>query len=179
MFDRILDVKENNHIDLFHFFAAYSAYWLSEDNIKEWFMLKWFKGFVKIFTGINTFADNDEIGYDIPKEFRKSFWYTLWWDVLSDISYTHSYLDDKQILIDIYSLNILKQSSHKKNFDIVENFKHLLSSIENKIDWRDNIFYKVLEEMVDLEINKFKNFLMKLFWDMWMGLINKLKVIVR
>lgn len=142
-------------------------------------MLKWFKGFVKIFTGINTFADNDEIGYDIPKEFRKSFWYTLWWDVLSDISYTHSYLDDKQILIDIYSLNILKQSSNKNNFDIVENFKHLLSSIENKIDWRDNIFYKVLEEMVDLEINKFKNFLMKLFWDMWMGLINKLKVIVR
>ncbi len=161
LYKKIYHIKTAYFIDFFHFFAAYSAYNMWKKDKKSSLRLKWFNKVYKNITQVITDAEKNNKGVDLPPELRRAFWYTLGWDVLWDVVFTDMVLDANQIIIDIYALLSLQKSLQEQDFDMHTYMYICLDAIRQKSNYKDNIFYKVVDEMLDIEIHKYRRLCMK------------------
>lgn len=177
VYKKIEDIKKNHFIDLFHFFAWYSAHntWLWKP--KEAIKLKLFKFFYTSVTWIFTKAERDNIWVDLPPELRRAYRYTLGWDTISDVAYVNTVLDAHQILVDIYWLICLKKSIEENDFNMHESINHFFNNIKNKADYKNNEFYEVTKEMLDGEIKKRRMSIIKILSKLCQSLTSLLPIL--
>lgn len=165
LYKKLYDIKDKHFIDLFHFFAAYSWYNMWEKSPKDPTKLNLFKKAYKKFAWLITDAEKNGKLEDLPLELRRAYWYTVGWDILESIAYTDWILDTHQLLIDIYALFCLKNSIKDNNFDLAAGIVYLFDLIKNRIDHKNNEFYEVSKEMMDLEISKNRTKVLKFVWE--------------
>ena len=161
-YKKMYHIKMEYFIDFFHFFAAYSAYNMWQKNEKLPLRLRWFNQIYKNITKVITDAERNNKRVDLPPELRRAFWYTLGWDILWDVAFTDMILDANQVIVDIYALLSLQKSLQEHDFDIYKYMHMILDAIKQKSDYKGNIFYQVIDEMLDIEIYKYRNLCMKI-----------------